>query len=66
MWAAKERQGAQMPPGYFDKYTVAKHKRVRERSKGASPNLTKHKTEVQSITTRGREAAWVDDLLSPP
>lgn len=39
-----------------------KHKRVRERSKGASLNLTKHKDEVQRITTKGRKAAWVDDL----
>lgn len=30
--------------------------------KGASPNLTKHKAEVQRIATRGRKADWVDDL----
>lgn len=61
MWEAKERQGAQMPPGYFDTHAV-RNTRGLERSEGASHNLTKNKAEVQRITKSGRKAAWVDDL----
>lgn len=39
--------------------------RVRERSKGASPNLTKHTVDVQRITTCSRKASWVDNFCVP-
>lgn len=36
--------------------------KVRKRSHGASPNLTKHKADVQRIITSSRKAGWVHNL----